>query len=85
MDNNEGDVHQSVISVFGFVAVGAMALFYALENQGPEFTLAFAFACAAASIYGFLAGTWPFGIIEALWALLALHRWRTGGATSARP
>ena len=69
-------MHQSVISIFGFGAVGAMALFYALENRGPAFTLAFAFACVAASIYGFLAGTWPFGIIEALWALLALYRWR---------
>ena len=66
----------NALSLFGFAAVGAMAVFYAFENRGPAFTLAFAFACVAASIYGFLAGTWPFGIIEALWALLALYRWR---------
>jgi hypothetical protein len=64
------------LALFGFVAVGAMALFYALEERGPAFTLAFGCACVAASIYGFLAGTWPFGIIEGLWALLALYRWR---------
>ena len=66
----------SGLAIFGFIAVGAMALFYALEGRGPIFTLAFAVACVAASIYGFLAGTWPFGIIEALWAFLALYRWR---------
>ena len=66
----------NALALFGFIAVGAMALFYALEARGPIFTLAFAFACVAASIYGFLAGTWPFGIIEAVWALLALYRWQ---------
>ena len=64
------------LAIYGFAAVGAMALFYALEMRGPAFTLAFAFACVAASVYGFLAGTWPFGVIEALWAVLALVRWR---------
>jgi hypothetical protein len=29
-----------------------------------------------ASIYGFLQGAWPFGIIEAIWAAVAGYRWR---------
>ena len=28
------------------------------------------------SIYGFLQGAWPFGLVEAAWLLVALHRWR---------
>ena len=34
-------------------------------------------ACGLASLYGFLAGTWPFGVVEAIWALVALRRWWT--------
>jgi hypothetical protein len=32
-------------------------------------------ACALGSIYGFLQGAWPFGVVEAVWALVALRRW----------
>jgi hypothetical protein len=28
-----------------------------------------------ASSYAFLAGTWPFGVVEAVWAVIALRRW----------
>ena len=52
-----------------------MLVFYALERVSPWFVLAFAGACGFASAYGFLAGTWPFGVVEAVWALVALHRW----------
>jgi hypothetical protein len=64
------------LTLFGLLAVTAMLVFYALEQVSHWFVLAFAGACALASLYGFLAGTWPFGIIEAIWALVALHRWR---------
>jgi hypothetical protein len=53
-----------------------MLVFYALEDRGPAFILAFAAACVAASAYGFLQGAWPFGVVEAIWALIALERWR---------
>jgi hypothetical protein len=53
-----------------------MLVFYALEDRSPAFILAFAAACVAASAYGFLQGAWPFGVVEAIWALIALHRWR---------
>src|SRR5262245_44145631 len=29
-----------------------------------------------ASAYGFMQGAWPFGIIEAIWAGVAVRRWR---------
>jgi hypothetical protein len=35
------------------------------------FVLAFALGCALSSAYGFLAGTWPFGAVDAIWALIA--------------
>jgi len=61
--------------VYGSVAVGTMLLMYALEDRGAIFTLGFAGACLASSAYGFLAGAYPFGVLEAAWALVALRRW----------
>ncbi|MCX7122751.1 MAG: hypothetical protein NTV32_03645 [Gammaproteobacteria bacterium] len=65
----------SGLSLFGLFAVGAMLICYALEHRSHWFILAFAFACGLASIYGFLQGAWPFGLVEAVWALVALHKW----------
>jgi len=64
------------LALFGLLAVTAMLIFYALEDRSPWFILAFACACALASIYGFLQGAWPFGVIEAIWAGVAIRRWR---------
>jgi hypothetical protein len=64
------------LTLFGLLAVTAMLIFYALEDRSPRFILAFAAACALASIYGFLQGAWPFGVIEAIWAGVAVHRWQ---------
>jgi hypothetical protein len=61
---------------FGLLSVTAMLVFYALEDRSPAFILAFAGACVLASVYGFLQGAWPFGVVEAVWALIALNRWR---------
>ena len=61
---------------FGVCAVSAMMVFYAVEERSPWFVLAFAVACVLASVYGFLQGAWPFGVVEAIWALVALRRWR---------
>jgi hypothetical protein len=65
------------LTLFGLVAVGAMLGFYALERRSPWYILAFAGACLLASLYGFLSGAWPFGVVEAVWALVALRRWMT--------
>ena len=64
------------LSLFGLFAVTAMLVCYALEERGPHFVLGFAGACALGSIYGFLQGAWPFGLVEAVWAGVALRRWR---------
>ena len=63
------------LSIFGAVSVTAMMIFYALESRHRGYTFAFAFACFASSAYGWLAGTWPFGIVEAVWGLIALRKW----------
>ena len=69
------------LTSFGLFAVTAMLVCYALEDRSRWFVLAFAAAYALGSIYGFLQGAWPFGVVEAIWALVAVRRWyRTTGA-----
>jgi hypothetical protein len=65
-----------LLTVFGLFAVTAMLACYALEDRSPWFVLAFAAACVLASAYGFLQGAWPFGVVEAIWAVVALRRWQ---------
>jgi hypothetical protein len=65
------------LTAFGLFAVTAMLICYALEDRGPFFILAFAGACALGSIYGFVQGAWPFGAVEAVWAVIAVRRWWT--------
>lgn len=50
-------------------------MMYVLERRGPRYVLAFAAGCALSSAYGFLAGAWPFGILEAIWCVVAIHRY----------
>jgi hypothetical protein len=52
-----------------------MMLMYALERRGPHFVLLFAVGCALSSAYGFLAGTWPFGVVELIWSGIAARRY----------
>lgn len=61
---------------FGTASVGLMMLFYAVEERGAVYTLLFALACFASSVYGWLAGTWPFGVVELVWGCIALRKWR---------
>ena len=64
------------LSLFGLFAVTAMLVCYALEERSPWFVLGFVAACALGSAYGFLQGARTFGLVEAVWAMVALHRWR---------
>jgi hypothetical protein len=66
------------LTAFGLFAVTAMLVCYALERRSTWFVLGFAGACGLGSIYGFLQGAWPFGLVEAVWALVALRRWQSG-------
>jgi 4-amino-4-deoxy-L-arabinose transferase-like glycosyltransferase len=63
------------LTTFGLFAVTAMMICYALEQRSPWYTLGFAAACGLGSIYGFLQGAWPFGVVEAVWMLVATRKW----------
>ncbi len=65
------------LTIYGAAAVSLMMIMYALESRGPRFVAAFALGCALSSSYGFLAGTWPFGVVEGIWALVALRRYHS--------
>ena len=73
-----------MLTAYGAAAVTFMMLMYALERRGPWFIAAFALGCALSSSYGFLAGTWPFGVVEAVWSLIALRRFAVERATGPR-
>ena len=72
----------SAVTLYGVVALTFMMLMYALEQRGPGFIAAFAVGCALSSAYGFLAGAWPFGVVEAVWAVVALRRYLSVRAPS---
>ena len=66
----------NAVTVFGVLAVSFMVLMYALERRRREFVLAFAVGCLLSSLYGFLAGVWPFGAVELVWCGVALRRFQ---------
>ena len=68
-----------MLTIYGVVVLTFMMVMYALERRDRRFVLAFAVGCALSSSYGFLSGAWPFGIIEAIWCVVALARFATGG------
>ncbi|HEX3542398.1 MAG TPA: hypothetical protein VHT75_18360 [Acidimicrobiales bacterium] len=65
-----------MITVYGVCALTFMMAMYALEHRHPRYIAAFALGCLLSSAYGFLSGAWPFGVVEAFWAVLALRRYR---------
>jgi hypothetical protein len=65
-----------MLTLYGACAVTFMMLMYALESRGRNFILAFAAGCVLSSAYGFLSGTWPFGVVELIWSAVAVNRWR---------
>jgi hypothetical protein len=71
------------LTIFGLFAVTAMLVSYAMEKRSHWFILAFVGSCALGSAYGFLQGAWPFGVVEAIWAVVALQRWRKAAAGAA--
>jgi hypothetical protein len=62
--------------IYGSLAVATMLLMYSLEARASIYVLGFAAACAASSVYGWLAAAYPFGLLEAVWAAVALRRWQ---------
>ena len=64
-----------MITLYGVVALSFMMLMYALEKRGRNFIAAFALGCVLSSVYGFLSGAWPFGVVEGIWSIIALKRY----------
>jgi hypothetical protein len=65
------------VTAFGVLAVTSMMATYAAERRHRGFVLAFALGCLLSSAYGFLAGAWPFGVVEIIWAGVAMRRYQT--------
>ncbi|MHB2029042.1 MAG: hypothetical protein ACYCPT_09520 [Acidimicrobiales bacterium] len=63
------------VTIYGVCAVTFMMIMYALERRGRRFIAAFALGCLLSSAYGFLAGAWPFGVVELVWSGVALRRY----------
>ena len=72
------------VTLFGVCALTFMMTMYALEHRHRRFVAAFAVGCLLSSSYGFLIGAWPFGVVEAVWAGLAVRRY-LGTAPSTGP
>ena len=84
-------MHDVGLTIYGVTALTFMMAMYALERRHRAFVLAFAVGCMLASSYGFLSGAWPFGVVEAIWSLVALRRYlvavreaRSGPASEPR-
>ena len=65
-----------MLTVAGVVVLSFMMAMYALEARGRRFVLLFAVGCALSSLYGFASGAWPFGVVELVWAGVAVSRYR---------
>lgn len=64
-----------MLTAYGVVVLTFMMVMYALERRDRRFVLAFAAGCALSSSYGFASGAWPFGVVEAIWCLVAVRRY----------
>ena len=69
--------NEAMVTIFGVVALTFMMAMYALEHRRRRFIAAFAVGCVLSSVYGFLSGAWPFGVVELVWAAVALRRFRS--------
>jgi hypothetical protein len=64
------------VTLYGVASVTFMMTMYALERRGRIYVLGFALGCVLSSIYGFLSGAWPFGVVELIWSAIAIRRYR---------
>lgn len=58
--------------MYGVAALTFMMIMYWLEHRRAVFILGFALGCLLSR---FLAGAWPFGVLEAIWCLIAVRRY----------
>ena len=74
----------TLLNASGLITVTLMLAFYVLEEPNNVYVLAFAGACALGSGYEFAQGAWPFALIEAVWAFVAVRLWKNLGRSIAR-
>jgi hypothetical protein len=65
----------TAVTIYGVCAVTFMMVMYAMESRGHRYVLGFAFGCVLSSLYGFLSGAWPFGVVEGIWSVIAFRRY----------
>ena len=65
------------VTIYGVIALTFMMVMYACEGRHQLFVLGFAAGCLLSSVYGFLSGAWPFGVVELIWAGIAVRRYET--------
>jgi hypothetical protein len=75
-------VNTLAVTLYGVVAVTFMMTMYALEARGRRYVLGFAAGCVLSSVYGFLSGAWPFGVVELIWSGVAIRRYLQSGAAT---
>jgi hypothetical protein len=73
------------VTIYGVCAVTFMMTMYAIERRGRVFVLGFACGCVLSSVYGFLAGAWPFGVVELVWSAIAVRRYVTAPSAPSAP
>jgi hypothetical protein len=66
------------VTIYGVIAVTFMMTMYAMEKRGRRYVLGFAAGCVLSSVYGFLSGAWPFGVVELIWSTIAFRRFTRG-------
>jgi hypothetical protein len=76
-----GAMSSVAVTIYGVCAVSFMMAMYALERRGRQFIVLFAVGCLLSSVYGFLSGAWPFGVVEVIWSGVAWRRYRLAAAT----
>jgi len=78
-------VDVNLVTLFGVCAVSFMMVMYALERRHARFVLGFAAGCLLSSVYGFISGAWPFGVVEGIWTIVALSRFRAARGRKTSP
>jgi hypothetical protein len=69
------------VTIYGVCALTFMMVMYAMERKNPRYVIGFALGCVLSSVYGFLSGAWPFGVVELIWSGIALQRYRDVAAS----
>ena len=72
-----------MLTVYGVTVLTFMMVMYALERRGKRVLLGVALGCALSSAYVFPSGACPFGVIEAIWCVIAIRRF--SGTPRAAP